>query len=110
MAEPLRQNVTIADEISCNKIETLLFNSAKPQSTNDEVRVQSGCPMPFVGLGEVKDCSETSEILLDDPIALKIMFEHGFVDLFEFNMFELMQLPRVPKPSGKNLKFCLNYS
>jgi hypothetical protein len=106
--EPFRESETIADEISCNKIETLIFNSAKAQRANEKVAVQSGCPMPFVGLGDVEEWCANSNILLNDPNTLKVLFEHGFVGLFEFNMLGLLALPLTPKPIG-NTKTQLTY-
>jgi hypothetical protein len=53
--------------------------------------------MPFVGIGGVTE-SQKSVSLLDSHWAVQTMLENGFLDLLEFNMFDMLPLPRVPRP------------
>ena len=103
--ESLRPEGELNEEQNFDKIEKLLFNSGKWQEVTANAQTQSGCPMPFVGIGGVKE-SQKSVNLLDSHWGVKTMLENGFLDLLEFNMFDMLPLPRVPRPppTGTTLK------
>jgi len=108
--EPLRPDGEVNEKENFNKIEKLLFNSGKWEPVTANVKAQSGCPMPFVGIGGVTE-SQKSIHLLDSDWAVKTMLENGFVDLLEFNLFDMLPLPRVsrPPPTGTTLKSSLGF-